>query len=197
MQAARAARIPLAIPATIAAAWVISAFAQFSGSAAFLHHDALIERGPPLGFALALFVLAWLVMIAAMMLPSSRTLLRMFAAACTVQPHSNLVFASFLGGYAVVWCMFGIAAFLGDVLVHRTADRVAWIGGHPWIIAGGVLALAGAFQFTPLKDACLRAYRFSGNVSAAVLQAGLTRGLRRRVSTRTLLRALLLGTDAH
>ena len=163
MQSARPATVPIAVPAAIALGWSIAAIAQFTGSASLLHHDALIERGPPLGIALALFILAWLVMIAAMMLPSSWPLLRMFAFASANQPQRAAVYASFIGGYVAVWCIFGALAFSGDVLLHRVADRVAWLGAHPWFIAGGVLAIAGAFQFTPLKDACLRACRLPGN----------------------------------
>lgn len=163
MQSARAAPLPIVIPAAIVFAWAIAAVAQFSGSAAFVHHHTLIERGPPFAIALALFVLAWLVMIAAMMLPSSLPLIRMFAITSSQQPHPSLVLASFLGGYAVVWTAFGIFAFGGDVVLHRLVDRVAFLAAHPWFIAGGVLAIAGAFQFTPLKDACLRACRLPAN----------------------------------
>jgi predicted metal-binding membrane protein len=163
MQYAHRTTLPIAIPVAIAIAWIIAAIAQFGGSAAFLHHDALIERGPPLIIALPLFVLAWLVMIAAMMLPSSLPLLRMFALASANQPRSGFVFSAFIGGYVVVWTAFGVAAFAGDVVIHRTVDRVAWLSAHTWVIAGAVLAVAGAFQFTPLKDACLRACRLPGN----------------------------------
>jgi predicted metal-binding membrane protein len=159
----RAAAVPIAIPALIGIAWVISAVAQFSGCAAFLHHDALIEHGPRPAIAVPLFALAWLVMIAAMMLPSSLPLLRMFAFASAKQQRPALMFASFVTGYVIVWMAYGIAAFTGDVLVHRAVDRIAWLNAHPWMIAGGVLAIAGVFQFTPLKDACLRACRLPGN----------------------------------
>lgn len=151
------------IPAVIAAAWVIAVIAQVNGSAAVLHHDALIERGPPLSVALPLFVLAWLVMIAAMMLPSSLPLIRMFSVASSNQPSPMIALGSFIAGYVVVWSAFGIVAFSGDVLIHRAVDRSAWLGAHPWLIAGSVLALAGVFQFTPLKDACLRACRLPAN----------------------------------
>lgn len=151
------------VPAAIALAWCIAALAQFSGSAAFLHHDALIERGPPLGAALALFILAWLVMVAAMMLPSSLPLMRMFAVVSSAQPQPARALGAFLGGYVVVWCAFGIVAFGADVVLHRVVDRIGWLNAHPWFVAGAVLAMAGAFQFTPLKDACLRACRLPAN----------------------------------
>src|SRR6516162_782106 len=124
MQQARAAALPLSIPAAIVVAWCIAAIAQFSGSAALVHHHALIERGPPLGIALALFIAAWLVMIAAMMLPSSLPLIRLFALASSAQPHPRLILGAFVAGYAAVWCAFGVAAFGGDVVLHRIVDRV-------------------------------------------------------------------------
>jgi predicted metal-binding membrane protein len=161
--ARRSVPVPIAIPVAIAIAWIIAALAQFTGSAAFLHHDALIARGPPMGIALALFLLAWLVMIAAMMLPTTYPLLQMFATASSNQPRRAFALFSFVGGYAVVWCAFGLAAFGGDVIVHRVVDRIGWLNAHPWVIAGAVLALAGLFQFTPLKDACLRACRLPAN----------------------------------
>jgi predicted metal-binding membrane protein len=102
-------------------------------------------------------------MIAAMMLPSSLPLIRMFAFACARQARPAAVFAAFLGGYVVVWTAFGIVAFLGDVAVHASVDRVPWLNAHPSVIAGSVLAIAGIFQFTPLKDACLRTCRLPGN----------------------------------
>ncbi|MBV8245367.1 MAG: DUF2182 domain-containing protein, partial [Candidatus Eremiobacteraeota bacterium] len=155
--------LPVAIPVTIALAWCIAAFAQFTGAARFLHHHALIEGGPPLPASLGLFVAAWLVMIAAMMLPSSVPLMRLFVIAAANQPRPWFVFASCRGGYVVVWCAFGLAAFGGDVALHRTIDRVAWLGAHSWLIGGSVLALAGAFQFAPLQDQCLRACRLPSN----------------------------------
>jgi predicted metal-binding membrane protein len=162
MESARRTTIPAAIPAAIAIAWLLAVIAQFSGSASFLHHDALIERGPPLGIALLLFAFAWPVMIAAMMLPSSWPVMRTFALASANQPRAKAAFALFIAGYAAIWWLFGIVAFAGDVVVHRTVDRIAWLNAHPWFIAGSVLAIAGIFQFTPLKDACLHACRLPG-----------------------------------
>ena len=39
--------------------------------------------------------------------------------------------------------------------MHAAVDASPWLRAHEWAIGGSVLALAGAFQFTPLKDACL------------------------------------------
>ena len=67
--------------------------------------------------------------------------------------------AAFLGGYVLVWSVFGLAAFAGDGVVHALVRALPALEERPWLIAGGVLVTAGAFQFTPLKDACLEECR--------------------------------------
>ena len=63
--------------------------------------------------------------------------------------------AAFLGGYAAVWTVFGALAFLADLVLHRVVDATPWLQTRPWIVAGALLAVAGAFQFSSLKDKCL------------------------------------------
>ena len=155
-------RVPLVVPAAIAFAWALAVAAEATGHAHQLHHDALIEDGPPFALALALFLLAWQVMTAAMMLPSSLPLMRLFASASSSQPRARAAMAAFIGGYAVVWSVFGLFAFVGDLGIHRTVDHFAWLHAHEYLISGGVLVMAGAFQFSRLKDACLEQCRHPG-----------------------------------
>jgi predicted metal-binding membrane protein len=120
-----------------------------------VHHDALITDGPPLAVATLLFLVAWQVMIAAMMLPTTLPLLRMFRVASARAPRRQLAMGAFVAGYAVVWSAFGALAFAFDAGVHATVNASPWLQAHDWAIGGSVLALAGAFQFTAFKDACL------------------------------------------
>jgi predicted metal-binding membrane protein len=156
---ARVRGVPAAVVVAVAAAWAVAVGAELGGAAEALHHDTLLEGGPGLGPALLLFLLAWQVMIAAMMVPSSLPLVRMYAAASAGAPERGRAMAAFLGAYALVWSAFGAVAFLGDAGVHALVASSAWMSSHDWAIAPSVLLLAGAFQFTPLKDACLRACR--------------------------------------
>ena len=144
-------RIPVVVPAAIALAWVVALAAEASGTASALHHDDLAEGGLPRWAALGLFLLSWQLMTAAMMLPSSLPLVRLFWAAS----GRREALATFLGGYAVVWSVFGLAAFAGDTLLHELVHALPALEARPWLIAGGVLVTAGAFQFSALKDACL------------------------------------------
>jgi predicted metal-binding membrane protein len=153
------ARVPGPILAAVVAAWGAATAAEASGIAGSLHHNSLLEGGPGIGPALLLFLISWQVMVAAMMLPSSLPLVRMFAAASSNAPDRGRVLAAFVGAYAVVWSGFGLLAFGGDAALHAAVASSPWLLENDWAIAPSVLLLAGAFQFTPLKDACLRACR--------------------------------------
>ena len=161
-------RIPLAVPAAIALAWAVALAAEASGSASALHHDSLLDGSVPHWAALVLFLGSWQLMTAAMMLPSSLPLIRLFWAAS----HRREALAAFLGGYALVWSVFGLLAFAGDGLVHTLVSALPALEQRPWLIAGGVLVTAGAFQFTKLKDACLEECRHP----AVFLMRGYRRG---------------------
>ncbi|MGH2556195.1 MAG: DUF2182 domain-containing protein, partial [Actinomycetota bacterium] len=151
--------IPPAVLGAIALAWAIALMAQATGRGRLLQHDALIHSGLPLWAALGVHLVAWQAMIAAMMLPSSLPLVRLFAVVSRNQDRPAAAMGSFLGGYALVWTGFGALAFLGDVMMHRTVHAIPLLAERPWLVAGSVLALAGAFQFSSLKDQCLRACR--------------------------------------
>lgn len=166
-------RLPVAVPVAIGSAWLLALGAQVTGYGGSLHHDQLIEEGPPIWLALAMFMLAWQVMIAAMMVPTSLPLAHLFGAAARRQPRPGVVMAAFLGGYALVWSVFGLAALLADIGVHTLAERSAFLSSHEPLIAGGTLAVAGAFQFTPLKKRCLTECRHPASFLAAHYQRGV------------------------
>jgi predicted metal-binding membrane protein len=160
----------------IALAWVAAIAAEATGAATLLHHDALVGGG---GVAsVVVFVLAWQVMIAAMMLPTSLPLVRRFEAAAARQPRPRVVMAAFLGGYGVVWSLFGLAAFGLDAGVHAAVDSSTWVSDRAWILAGATVALAGAFQFTGLKDACLDRCRHPAQFLLRFYERGVRGGFR-------------------
>jgi predicted metal-binding membrane protein len=176
---------PRVVLCAIAAAWLLALTAEVTGAAGALHHDALIEDGPPLWTALVLFLAAWQAMVAAMMLPSTLPLIRLFDVVSRQQEDGGRARAAFLGGYAAVWTAFGALAFLGDGVVHRVVHAVPPLAERPWLIAGSTLAVAGAFQFSGLKERCLSKCRQPGPYllaryrrgPAAAFRLGLGHGL--------------------
>jgi len=156
---ARVRGVPVIVLAAIASAWAAAIAAQASGAASVVHHDTLLADGLPPAGAVLLFLLGWQVMTGAMMLPSSLPLVRMFAAASAAAPGRGRALAAFLGAYGLIWTIFGTLAFAADVGLHAFVNANPWLEEHEWAIGPSVLMLAGAFQFTSLKDACLRACR--------------------------------------
>jgi predicted metal-binding membrane protein len=173
-----------AIFMTIAGAWVAIVIAQASGTAAALHHHALVGGVTPALIAIPTFLIAWQVMIVAMMWPASLHAVDAFRRASPNLPRPRRAVATFLGMSAVVWAGFGVAVFIGDVAVHHVVDTSPWLGARPWLIEAGVLATAGSYQFMPLKRRYLGACRRPGSrvlssapAGRSVIGLGLRHGL--------------------
>ena len=162
----------------MAAAWAAAIVAELTGAASLFHHDGLIEDGPAVWIALPAFLLAWQVMLAAMMLPTVLPLAVLFARAAAKQPRPRAAMTGFVGGYFLVWTAFGALAFGFDVAVHAAVGASAWLDAHQWVLGAGVLALAGAFQFTPLKYACLDKCRHPAQFMLRFYERGASGGLR-------------------
>jgi predicted metal-binding membrane protein len=99
---------------------------------------------PPFWLTVAGFLAAWLVMVAAMMLPANLIAIRRVSTAVADRPR-RLAAGAFLAGHAFTWGAFGVAAYLADIATHP----------GPAFALPAVVAAAGLFQFTALKRTCL------------------------------------------
>ncbi len=169
-------RISPVVATVIAVAWGLALAAEYTGRVQWIHHHHLVaDHMSPLG-SITLFLLAWQVHIAAMMLPSTLPMIGLFRRASARQPYPNLARATFLGGYLVVWTGFGVAAVLGDALAHAMLHQQPTVGGNPGLLAGGVILLAGAFQFSSLKDRCMEQCRHPAAFITRYYRQGATGG---------------------
>jgi predicted metal-binding membrane protein len=99
----------------------------------------------------------WLVMMIAMMLPSAAPMLLLFAGtqrgrAPTAPPTAVVAFGT---GYLLVWGGFSVAAAALQAFLQQSmllSSDLAITGG--WL-GVAILLLAGIYQLTPLKNACL------------------------------------------
>jgi predicted metal-binding membrane protein len=135
--------------------------------------------GADLG-TLGWFAGSWVVMMAAMMLPSFAPSLAAYATLTGGRRAGRLLL--FSGGYLLAWAGAGLLAYgLFDLGKGLLASDLSWHGGGRWL-SGGVLALAAAYQFTPLKGAYLSRCRAQltdmQGVSRHDRSAALTLGLR-------------------
>jgi predicted metal-binding membrane protein len=100
------------------------------------------------------FVVGWILMIAAMMLPTSLPLIAFFHALTRARPNRGILIGLLLAGYLLVWAGFAVLVHLGDLGAHSAADRLGWLGANAWA-AAAIFALAGLYQFSSLKYRCL------------------------------------------
>ena len=105
----------------------------------------------------AVHALAWTLMIAAMMLPTTWPLVAMFRRVAASRADAGRLTAIVVGGFVAVWLLFGVVAHVADLGLRTLAQRSVWLTLNGWIVAAAVLAGAGAFQFSALKYRCLEA----------------------------------------
>jgi predicted metal-binding membrane protein len=118
---------------------------------------ALCQALPAGDVALPMLLYAggWLLMTAAMMLPTALPLFRLFDRMVQPRPDHAALMALLIAGYLLVWAGFGIAAHLLDAAVHAGVRQSEWLILNGWSIGVTVLAAAGLFQFSRLKYHCL------------------------------------------
>jgi predicted metal-binding membrane protein len=113
-----------------------------------------MDAGPGTNLGtLGWFVGAWVVMMAAMMFPSTAPTAALDSRMTRSRsPVAPLVFA---GGYLLTWTAAGVVAFaVSDLGGRAIGDALAWDRGGRWF-AGTVVAIAAVYEVTPFKDACL------------------------------------------
>jgi predicted metal-binding membrane protein len=99
------------------------------------------------------FLGIWVVMMAAMMLPSVAPTVALYSRMTRQRsPLSPLLFAA---GYLVTWAGAGLVAFTLAATVSRfSGDALAWDRAGRWV-AGATLVVAAGYELSPLKNVCL------------------------------------------
>ena len=102
-----------------------------------------------------LYVLGWLLMSAAMMLPTALPLLLIFRTITMARANRNRLLLLLITGYLAIWGVFGLAAHGLDRLLLALARQIDWLTFNSWILGAIVFSLAGIYQFSTLKHRCL------------------------------------------
>jgi predicted metal-binding membrane protein len=101
----------------------------------------------------------WAVMMVGMMTPSIAPLILLYArvgrqAAAQQQPFAASAFLA--GGYLLAWIVFSAAVTIAQWAVERQGWLTPSMASASSIFGGLILIAAGLYQWTPLKNACLR-----------------------------------------
>jgi predicted metal-binding membrane protein len=133
------------------------------------------------------FVCSWMLMTIAMMLPTSVPLIVLFHRMVRDRKSSAWLVTVLLCGYVATWAVCGVFLQLANWALRAGLAHVSWLSATPWIGGAIVLTVAGLYQFSSLKYACLDKCRSplsfitsrwqGGNESVQALRIGLEHGL--------------------
>src|SRR5260370_17690623 len=106
------------------------------------------------------FVFAmWAVMMIGMMTPSAAPMILIYARVGRQAAQRGKPLAAcgyFAAGYLLTWIGFALAATSAQWALERGTLLTPIMAGASGVFSGIVLIAAGLYQWTPLKDACLR-----------------------------------------
>jgi predicted metal-binding membrane protein len=154
--------IGLAIVAAIALcwAWLVpmarDMYGPMTGASAWMMTDTW-------DFPHQVLLLAmWIVMMIGMMLPSAAPALLLYASVVRKSPEADgtrpRVYA-FAAGYLLAWTAFSVLATLLQLLLRHWLLLSPMMETSSRAFGGALLLLAGLYQFTPYKRACLESCR--------------------------------------
>jgi predicted metal-binding membrane protein len=158
-----------------AAGWLVTA--HQAASMAAVGGMAMLGAG--------LFLVMWVAMMVAMMFPTVAPMVLTHAGIVRSRGEGTIGTVAFVVSYLVVWTaaglvLLGVIQLLGSSVAAPVHGRLPDLGG-------ATAVLAGIYQLTPLKAACLRACRsplgfmlshdFGVGTSAAA-RTGISHGLR-------------------
>jgi predicted metal-binding membrane protein len=111
-----------------------------------------------MGITIPVYLAIWVTMLTAMMLPATAPLAMAYGRVAQARGGGRLAAWPFSAGYLLLWTAAGLVplavfAWTQGAIAGMTASPL----GH--LALGGVLAMAGLYQLSPLKGACLRACR--------------------------------------
>lgn len=127
--------------------------------------DAMLSPSMTLHWSATYFtvmLLMWVIMMLAMMLPSASPMILLHATISRRRREQGGVLAAtgiFALGYVVIWAAFGLAATFLQWALAAAALLSPAMALTSKIAAASMLIAAGAYQWTPLKQSCLRRCR--------------------------------------
>jgi len=101
----------------------------------------------------------WAVMMVGMMTPSATPMILIYARVgrqAVLQGSPLAATGWFAGGYLAMWSAFALAATLAEWGLDRARLLTPMMESASAVLGGAVLIGAGLYQWTPLKDVCLR-----------------------------------------
>jgi predicted metal-binding membrane protein len=124
------------------------------------HSDVTMDMtgSVTLGPRVPLFLVIWVLMMVAMMLPTAAPMILTFHKVQAGNRTLGDAFVTtwvFVAAYLLVWACAGMFAYAGMLAAETAAARLALSPATTAQIGGAIIMVAGIYQLTPLKDVCL------------------------------------------
>ena len=136
---------------------------------------SMMELRPWSGRDFALMFLMWSVMMVGMMVPTAAPMVLIYAAvARRAAPDRSFLAptAVFVSGYVAMWTLFSFAATAAQWQLEGAALVSPMMVSTSPLLGAGLLVAAGIYQWTPIKDTCLRHCRAPAHFIAEHWRAG-------------------------
>jgi len=163
-------------PALTALALLVLAAVAWALTIARSRSTGEMAMGPE---SLESFAISWVVMMAAMMLPSASPLVYEFARRSEGRPGSQVATGVLATTYLSIWLAFGLACY-----VVLNAFPQPW--PNQGLVGGLALALAGLYGLTPIKSAsearCRKVCALHGPLPFNLVRSALVVGARYSIS---------------
>jgi predicted metal-binding membrane protein len=143
---------------------------------------AFVGTAMPFAVSVPVFMGMWMAMMVAMMFPAAAPIVLLHRMVARQRGETLAATGAFVGGYLLIWTATGLLPLTALVAFRHAANGSGWVDPA----GGAVLMIAGAYQFSRWKGACLRTCRspltflmthdFSGGAAGA-LRTGMSHGL--------------------
>ncbi len=130
---------------------------------------------------LGLMFMMWAVMMVGMMVPTAIPMAMIYASVARKAASQGSILAPtavFVSGYLLVWSLFSMLATLLQWQLNRASLLSPMMVLHNAELGAGLLIVAGLYQMTPLKQACLRHCRSPAHFIAAHWRPGTAGAVR-------------------
>ena len=143
----------LVVAAALAFVVIAGLWATLATGEWLMRPSAPLSSSP--AHAVLLFIMWWAMMMA-MMLPSAAPAILSYGAIARKLPDGGAPLAVFALGYAAVWTAFSVGAVALQLITTDVAPLTSMMALTSRLLGALLLIAAGLYQFTPLKNACLR-----------------------------------------
>ena len=133
------------------------------------------------GVEFSMTLLMWMVMMVGMMVPTAMPMTLIYMGVVRKAKEDGAVVAPtlvFVTGYVGVWALFSVLATTGQWALESAALLSPMMVSTSPLLGAGLLVLAGAYQLTPAKQACLAHCRSPVHFIAHHWRQGISGALR-------------------